>query len=200
MLTANRSEFDTQMGKLAVGFNAKRTPDLTTAYWEAFASLSIIQFARIVEHALSQEYGMRVDPKYPAIPTVPQLWHIHSTLKARQPAPARAVSPASQDSLALFANRMLLIHLQTRGGLGSADGKPCAELLACLAARAELVREFTDYIAGGDELATPREYLRRWVRALQPIGSITADCLARYRRMAASAEGRAPFPAWMAVA
>ena len=102
------------------------------------------------------------------------------------------------DSLLLFGNRLYLIHMINRGGLGSKEGKPSAEYQAVLKLRDELVQEFTQYIQDADELATPREFLRRWVAGLKRIGGvINEDTLVRYRKLAAMDEARAPFPRWM---
>ncbi len=102
------------------------------------------------------------------------------------------------DSLKLFGNRLYLIHMINRGGLGSSEGKPSAEYLQVLKLRDELVEEFDGYIREGDELATPREFLRRWVGGLKAIGgAINEDTLVRYRKQAAMPEAKAPFPRWM---
>ena len=99
-----------------------------------------------------------------------------------------------RDTLAMFANRQLLVHLITRHGLGSMHGKTSDEMLATLHLRDALLEEFTGYIREGDELATPREYLRRWVAGVKAIGTLHDDAITRYRQAAKDPEARAPFP------
>ena len=193
MRSSDRAEFDSQMALLTAGFSSPDTNERRNAYWDALGSLQITQFARIVQHALSAEYAQHTDARRPAtVPTVAQLWQIDALLKGR--AEKRAPATALSDSLSLFANRLLLIHMGARNGLGSTDGKPSLEFSGCLKARDELVDEFSAYIRARDELATPREFLRRWVARIKLLGVIHEDALAKYRAMAMSADGRAPFP------
>lgn len=202
MQNSDRGSFDALVQKLAQGFGHAPGKERLDAYWSAFQALSLTQFARIVEHALSPEYAAKLDTARPQMPSVPQLWMVNGLLKARaQSAPqATGANAGPRDSLQLWANRQLLIHIFARGGLGSTGHAPSAELSACLKLRDALVDEFDGYVAEGDDLATPREYLRRWVAGLRAIGAIAEDALARYREAAQSAEGRAPFPRWMASA
>ena len=194
MQPSDRTEFNAQMGRLAAGFSCPDTKERNNAYWESFNSLALSQFARIVEHALSPEWTQHIDPKRPAVvPTVPQLWQIHSMLKSRSI--TRESIDTTVDSLALFGNRMFLFHLLARHGLGSTPGKPSMEYLVCLKCRDILIDEFTAYIRDGDELATPREYVRRWVAMLKREGFVIHDlAMKKYRFIASSAKGKAPFP------
>jgi hypothetical protein len=189
MQSSDRHEFDGQMARLCAGYNVPAKQPTLDAYWIAFNKLSLLEFSRMVDQAFTEGASERM-------PTIAGLWQMRNRLRAPGARHAVAAPSAPADSLPLFANRLLLMHLMTRQGLGSTPGKPSAELNACLKARDELVDEFSAYILEGESLATPREFLRRWVARLKIIGGpITDECLERYREMANSADGRAPFPA-----
>jgi hypothetical protein len=107
------------------------------------------------------------------------------------------------DNLYQWSNRLLLIHTIARGGLASSgrfesgylrDPKASAELEAIQRDKAALVREFCDYIREGEELATPREFLRRFVEMLKRHGHIDTTALERFRKLAMTADAKLPFP------
>jgi hypothetical protein len=211
MLSTDREEFTRAMQRLAAGFGVPATPEREGAYWEAFARLSMAQFSRLVDHVLSEDYAAELEGKRPSVPTVPQLWRVHRQLRARissAGAPASAPAASDPDHLEYFANRLLLAHLSARGGLGSTgtflpgygitDAKASPELKGCLAAKRALVAEFCGCVREGDELATPREFLRRFVVEIKKLGEVRESTLQQYRAIAVSPSARAPFAPHMA--
>ena len=201
MQTADREEFEIQLQKLCAAFNVPCTEARIDAYWSGFSRLSLGQFARLVDQALGDE-----GPK--KFPTVADLWELHKKARSSVTIAQSQTPKEDPDHLEYFANRLLKFHVFDRGGLGStgrfvagygmADCKPSAHLTAALDAKRELVEDFVGFIREGDEMATPREFIRRWVHALKAITPITAKTLNTYRALAQAPQSRTPFAPSMA--
>lgn len=71
MQASDREEFKTELGKLCAGFNVPLTKIREEGYWTGFTRMSIGQFRRAVEYALSEHY---LDED---LPTVGKIWKIH---------------------------------------------------------------------------------------------------------------------------
>jgi hypothetical protein len=114
----------------------------------------------------------------------------------------------ARDHLEFFANRLLLQHVASRGGLGSSgrfamgrglvDCKASPELQACLRAKRSIVDEFASYVREGDELATPAEFMRAWSIVLRKVSKVDDALLAHWGETAQRPALQQPFPAHMA--
>lgn len=197
MQTSDRPEFETAVGKLCAAYNVPATPERFDAYWTAFQKLGVADFVRMVDRAL----GEGATAKFP---TIGQLWGIRKNVRHEAPdAPAKE----EPDTLEMFANRLLIKHIIGRSGLGSAATfkaphgmtgcHPSAELTECLKAKNALIAEFDAYIREGEELATPFEFVRRWVADLKRIGAVGEVTLIEYREICKEHLAREPFPKTM---
>ena len=188
MQSQDRDRFESLIEKLYGGYNMPLSKARTEAYWDGLAKMPLSQFARCIEHCLGEGGPER-------IPTVSGIWAIRKKLTERAELPK--APKRTPDRLEYFANRLLWWHQRARGGLGSVDGKPSAELSACLKLRRELVVEFTSYIREGDDLATPEAFVIAWIAGLKSIGPLApgeSDALQRLGHIDAA---RDPFPASM---
>lgn len=109
--------------------------------------------------------------------------------KALEQPPHRA---PKGENISLFANRLLLRHVTSSGGLGP-NLKPSQEFMAALAA------EFSAYVLEGDELATPAEFLRRAIIGLEKIAPIAADTRALWEHRMTESAALIPFASRMAI-
>ncbi len=202
MLSSERTEFETLISQLFAGFPSSgvQTPNRIEAYWKGLQKLGLVELTRLVEFALSEHGPDR-------LPSVPQLWRMRSEMR-RTPKALEQPRREIPDHLEFFANRLLWSHVRTRGGLGShgrfapghgiVECRPSEELRRVFDMRRDLVREFRQYVADGDDLATPEEFCRRWLAALTPLSAPTpAHCalVEGFRRREASHK---PFPRSMA--
>lgn len=87
------------------------------------------------------------------------------------------------DNLLSYGNSVLLMHMQSRGGLG-------AELQPAIAVKDRVVQEFAAYVREGDELATPREFCRVLFLELQTVSKPLPDLV---RKFAEAEGGDIPF-------
>lgn len=76
-------------------------------------------------------------------------------------------------NLRTFANKLFLMHMQSRGGLGD-------ELPAAQAVKNRLIEEFAAYVRDGDELATPREFCRIFFLELKTISPPVAALVKQF--------------------
>jgi hypothetical protein len=200
MLSTDREEFLALLGKLCAGYDRPCTKAREEAYWSGLGKMSLLQFARAVDVALGEEGPEK-------FPTPHTLWELHKQAHATHTVHVQTPTD-DRDHLEYFANRLLFIHSSNRGGLGSTgrfvpaygmvDCVASPELIAVLKVKRELVEEFLEYIREGDELATPKEFVRRWVIAIERIGVVTRKTLEHYRVMVSSTDAQQPFPASMA--
>lgn len=198
MLSTDRVEFESQLGALCAGFNVPATKDRQEAYWTGLSKMTLLQFVRCVEGALGQDGPEK-------FPTVNALWQIHR--KARHHAPQSVPQIEEQDHLLFFANRMFFRHLMNRGGLGSTgrfvqsygmvDCKASPELRAAR----KVVRDLVDYFMGpvseGDEDATPAEFVRQMIVALDKVSRIDSRTLTGWAEMVKHADALKPFETYM---
>lgn len=202
MLSSDRDEFSAQLRKLCAGFNVPYTEERLDAYWSGLAKMSLPAFARMVDDALGEEGS-------PKIPTTNQLWKAYRDSRARLTAPAQTDKPqAEPDHLAYFANRLLFKHILGRVGLkststfrpgfGLTDCSASPELRRCQIFKNELVAEFTEYVREGDDLATPQEFIRRWILGLGKVSEIYPVTLEAYQRDMESPGAEVPFARIMA--
>lgn len=196
MLSTDRQDFELLLRQLCAGYD-KPLGDRLEAYWKGLAKMSIIEFARVVEFALS-EHGPS------ALPTTKQCWSIRQELR-RAPATPQGPAPAidARDHLLYFANRMFLRHLVNRGGLGStADFEAprgilravaSAELLATRKAVRDVVDWFLGPVREGDTDATPRAFVEAFGKAIARVSPIEPRTLNGWARMLHHPDADLPF-------
>lgn len=111
MNSTDRNDFDLLMGKLCMGLGVKPEPARIQTYWDGLhVKMSIIQFARVVEHCLD-EGGVDKMPK------LPEVWKIWRQVKdkSRRAAPAQAAdTPPDQTWGLQLVNSMFLTYLHQR--------------------------------------------------------------------------------------
>ncbi len=96
------------------------------------------------------------------------------------------------DNILLMANRLFLRHVVTAGGLGAAL-KPSQKAME------DLAREFSSYIIEGDELATPAEFYRLAILALERHAPIDPATKAGWESRMAEPTAKIPFRENMAI-
>jgi hypothetical protein len=201
MQATDREEFEAQLAILCAGKDVPVTQARKDAYWRGMGRLTLAQFARCVDYALSEwsEEGM---------PSTSQLWSIHRGFRTRPGTAALLATPDdTRDHLLFFANRMFLRHIQSRGGLGSTgrfvpaygmvDCKPSEELIAARAAVRDLVDWFSGPVLEGDSDATPAEFIRQFIENLDKVSPITAETRAFWEGNRAMPQSLIPFPRHM---
>ena len=95
------------------------------------------------------------------------------------------------DNLANFGGRMLLRHMISSGGLAE-------QLPASVQFVGELVTEFTAYVAEGDEMATPAEFIRRMATGLANIKPLAEETRQIWERWMNDPRCQGPFKPHMA--
>lgn len=197
MQVADREQFDEHLAILCAGFNVPVTGHRKHAYFAGLAKMSLAQFARVVEYAVSED-----GPE--DVPTTKAIWKIHRQL--RRPsvqAAATSKAPADPDHLLYYANRMFLRHLGDRSGLcstgkfvpgyGLVDCKASPEILAARKVVVSLVDWYSGPICEGDPDATPKAFIEHMIIALGAASPLAPDTLKAWREMAASPSAIIPF-------
>jgi hypothetical protein len=202
MLSTDRKEFEAQVAMLCAGFGISATPERQQAFWTGMAKMSLIEFGRCVEFALSEEGPDK-------LPTTKGVWRIHREIKSSARATTQQVirRGEDQDHLLYYANRMFLRHLAYRSGLGSTarfvpgyglvDCKASEELLRARAALRETVNWFCGPIREGDPDATPHAFVSALVMALGRVSPIDPRAQSEWERMIGEPNAMIPFPAYM---
>lgn len=203
MLSTDRAEFEAQLEKLCAGLNVPKTDARVEAYWTGLSKMSLLQFVRCIDHALSEEGPEK-------FPTVPAMWKILRTFRQSAVEITQSAPAQSQDHLLFFANRMFWRILSGRIGegmgstgkfvapLGVVDCKASTELASCRVAVRELVEYFTLPVLEGDEDATPHAYISAFVNAMKRCTTIDEGALAHWRSALIDPRSKVPFPKYMA--
>jgi len=202
MLSTDRTEFETQVGTLCGGFNVPATRERQDAFWTGLAKMTLVEFVRCVEFALSEEGPDK-------FPTTKAVWKLHREIKSHARAHTQQVvrQVEQQDHLLHFANRMFYRHLMNRGGLGSigrftshgmVDCKASSELLAARKVLREHVAWFCGPVRDGDPDATPLEFVTQFIPLLQRVSPIDQRTLDGWAGMSAHPDARIPFAPYMA--
>ena len=189
MQANDREGFEVELAKLCAGFDVPRTKARDEAFWTGLARMSLAQFRRCVERALGEESDLD------KFPTVGGVWKLH---KGQEAIAAKAEAPEDPDHLEYYANRLLWLHVSHRGGLGSVNGQPSAELAACQRLKRQLVTEFADYIRQGDELATPAQFVSFWLGDLMEISEVLPRTRTNFEQLIVAPGSSVPFPQSMA--
>lgn len=202
MLSTDRDEFETQVATLCAGFNIPATPERQEAFWIGMAKMSLIEFTRCVEFALSEEGP----DKFPSTKAV---WRLHRDLKSNARATTQQVIHRGehQDHLLYFANRMFLRHIGNRGGLGSTgrfvpgyglvECKASEELLQARTALRNTVNWFCGPIREGDPDATPHAFMMALIKAIDRVSPINHGAIVEWEKMLKEADAHEPFPPYM---
>lgn len=174
MLSADRIEFEEQLAILCAGFNVPATAHRKHAYFAGLARMSLGQFVRCVEFALS-------DDGPDALPTTRELWKIHQHHKPVPPRPAEP-APDLEPKWLRCVNGMFLKYLQKRrsGEQFRGDINLPARRAFCV----ELVRFFEGMEAERDPEATEADMQLRFDQAMRRIPDLSADEAWLARRIA----------------
>jgi hypothetical protein len=187
MQASERIEFDEQLGILCAGFNLPVTAQRREAYWRGLGKMSLAQFARCVDYALSDDWTSE------DLPSTTQIWSIHRGFRAR-PAGLVATQDTTRedprDHLLFYANRMFLRHLVARGGLG-------LELWAARQFVRSLVEWWCPPIREGDQDATQDEFIRQFATGLHKISPLADSTRLEWETRAADPHTHAAFPPYM---
>lgn len=199
MQPSERDEFDDQLAILCAGFNLPATPHRKQAYFAGLAKMTLVQFVRCIEHAVSEE-----GPE--EFPTPRGIWRIHREFRKGH-AQSSVPQIVEQDHLLFFANRLFFRHVVNRGGLGSmgkfapgygvTDCQPSAELIDARKVMRALVDWFLEPICEGDVMATPHEFVSQLILALarvSPVERVTVDA---WLQVIEHDDARKPFEAHM---
>lgn len=196
MLSTDRQEFETQCATLCAGFNVPPTKERIEAFWIGLKNMSLLQFVRVVEHALSEDGPDK-------FPTPKGMWALHRAAKSHPANADQPARPSDPDHLLYFANRMFLRHLVNRSGLGSTgtfkpgygmvDCKASPELLAARKAVRDLVEWFSVGVREGDPDATPIAFVELYIKALGRVSPIDKRSLDGWAEMCKHPDAAIPF-------
>ena len=110
MNISDRPDFDALMTKLCIGLDVKPDPARLQTYWDGLqGKMSIIQFARVVEHCLGDGGAVK-------LPKLPEIWSIWRQVKDK----ARKVAAPAAETLperswgSLLVDSMFLTYLHQR--------------------------------------------------------------------------------------
>lgn len=100
------NEFESQLATLCAGYNVPCTAERLEAYGKAFGNLHPAQWARLIEHCLSEAGPDRM-------PTVRDLWGMRRDLRAGPPTYVHEQRQLLEefDAWAIEANRHLFAYL-----------------------------------------------------------------------------------------
>jgi len=199
MQVSDREQFEAHFTRLYGGYNMPVSKARMDAYFSGLAKMPLSQFAKCVDHCLGEGGPEKV-------PSVPAMWGIRKKLMvAAEPPPAYKEIP---DHLEHFANRLLLDHIRSRGGLGSqgtfvpahglVDCRPSAELEACMKLKRELVEFYQELILENSPHANPSSFVEDWAKQLSAVSRVMPGTLAMYTRFISGPKFKSPFPVSMA--
>lgn len=77
MQTTEQTEFEGHVARLFAGYGVPATEDRHASFWTAFKVLSLLEFSRMVDHALSEQGLLKEKP------SVPAMWGVRAAMKAR---------------------------------------------------------------------------------------------------------------------
>lgn len=201
MESGDRTEFDAQLAILCAGYD-KPVGDRGEAYWKGLHRMGLIEFARCVEHAVSEQGPEK-------FPTTHAIWDIARALKSRGRATSTAVAVPEdpRDHLLFYANRMFLRHMITRGGLGSTgrfipahgmvDVQASPELIAARQFVRKLVDWWSEPIRESDPDATHAEFIRQFTEGLDKISPLASATRREWEKRQRELSPRDIFPPHM---
>jgi len=89
MQNTDREEFNAQMRKLCGGLDVFPSADKVEAYWTGLEKMSLPQFVRIVNFALSEEGPEKM-------PNVPQVWAMYRDMRRSGPNAVQDAPPGDK--------------------------------------------------------------------------------------------------------
>ena len=200
MLSTDRTEFDAQLEILCAGYD-RPVGNRSEAYWKACAKMSLIEFARIVEHAISPDGPTK-------FPSTHDVWDILKKLRTESRRRTIEQPQDARDHLEFYGNRLLLRHMGDRRGLGSmgkfvpghglVDCGASAELLDCRRAMKAVVDWFTEPVRDDADDATPAAFIESAMKAIAAVSIITPATIREWSTQMQDPAAHVPFPAWMA--
>ena len=190
-------KFRTILASLAEVFTHEISAPFAALYWEALKDLAIEQIEA------GAKFWIKTGKRFPK-PAELRAERFQETSRAFKPDP-RMEGP---DHLLFFANRLPLTHMMARGALGSTgtykagfgmvDCRASDELLAARKVVHDLVDEFSAYVRDGDELATPAQFIRLFVLALDRVSKIDPIAMNAFNRTLKQSATEKPFVRSMA--
>lgn len=186
MQTADLEEFEELISRLCASYEVPLTKHRKDAHWQDCRKMSIAQYRRCVEFASSE--GGPQD-----FPSTKILWRIHRQLTtgSSSGSSAQTARASEPDHLEYLANRLLLLHITHRRGIGP-------ELPGALLAKRKIVDEFIGYIRERDDLATPAEFRRAFLSVMRRASPPTPECIKQIREGMTAAGADKPFEPHMA--
>lgn len=203
MQVSEREQFEAHLSRLYGAYNMPLSKVRTDAYFGGLTKMPLWQFARCIDYCLSEKGPEK-------IPSVPAIWSIRKKMTLE--AAPKEQSKQDPDHLEFYANRLLLLHLTTRLGLGStgkftageahlsgmSDCRASAELDACRKVTRELVEFYCELIEEGSSHANPSSFVGDWVKQIASVSAIAPKALSTYTGMIANPQNKQPFPPYMA--
>lgn len=177
MQSTDRDEFKTQLAMLCAAYD-RVMGDREEAYWKGLAKMSLVEFARVVDWCVGENGPDR-------LPTTNQCWSLLKQLKKNTmqlPQIHKRSIKEADDNLLFFANRLLLALMAASDGLGE-------KLQPCLKFKRELVLEFVRYVHDREELATPHEFVRRFLVGINKIFPINRQLLDDWKKATKAFDG-----------
>lgn len=201
MQTSEMQDFEQQLSVLCAGYNLPVTPHRKHAYFVGLAKMSLVQFTRVVEYAVSDD-----GPE--DFPTSKAVWKLHREIlrhaRVQAPKPSDAHEP---DHVEFLANRLLLDVWWNRPGFGSVGTfKPAYGLIDCqtspllvalLAEKRRLVNWWSGPIREGDPACTPHAFMQDFAKTIGKLVEISEQLRTRWQETYSSRDGLAPFPGHM---
>ena len=181
MRAMDEPKFRTILASLAEVFTHEISAPFAALYWEALKDLAIEQIEA------GAKFWIKTGKRFPK-PAELRAERFQEASRAFKPDP-RMEGP---EHLLFFANRLLLTHMMARGGLGS------DELLAARKVVHDLVDEFSAYVRDCDELATPAQFIRLFVLALDRVSKIDPIAMNAFNRTLKQSATEKPFVRSMA--
>lgn len=180
MQSTEREEFKNQLVILCSAFNVP-IGDREEAYSKGLSKMSLIEFARVVEHVIGEGGPER-------IPTTGQCWNILRTIKSKPVMQLGYVAKpqtSRQDNLAFFANRIMLRYLIMEKTI---------DVWATLKIKNRLVKDFAAFIRDADPDATKSEFVRRFIAACKKLKPMNAEHSEQWKKIVEHPAGQIAFP------
>jgi hypothetical protein len=105
MQATEQTEFQGHVARLFAGFGIPATEERQAAFWTAFMGLSLLEFSRMVDHALS-ENGLKGEPDVPA------MWALRASMKAAAADGGRDGAGVDRDQFRVEAGQLDVYDLR----------------------------------------------------------------------------------------
>lgn len=181
MQLEDRPEFEELIAQLCAGYEVPLTKHRKSAHWESCKRMTLGQYRKSVEFALSDDGPAEL----------PMAKQMRKLLRGPEQPNAPQVRPSDPSHIEYFADRLLVQHIASRGGVGP-------ELQSVLEAKRKLVEEFVGYVREGDDLATPAMFIRAWLSVMRRASPPTDKTLQGLKELIAAEGMETPFPSHMA--